>query len=694
MIVKTFCARMDHGGCGMLVHVEDGKIKKIEGDPECSLNRGSLCAKGLAQVEKLNHPERLVYPMKRAGERGEGKWNRISWDEAIGAISTNIRETIRRDGPNALSFAQGTPKGLELFLLLRLANLLQAPNVSTPGNVCHMPRETASMLTCGFFPVPDYDHLPACVAVWGSNLFQTNEEGIIGSQLKSALDRGAKLIVIDPRKTAAASRADLWIQPRPGSDLALALGVLRVIVDETLYDKEFVENWTEGFPELADRLRQYSLEHISELTWVSKDRIVRMARLFSRTRPACIQWGNAIEHNINSFQCARTLLILMSITGNLDIPGGNVSRPGPPVMKPGELVQARKFPGKKEKILTPEFRLATRMGFVPSQSIIKALLTGKPHPIRMMYIQGGNPLLSYANSKETLEALKKLDFFAISEIFLTPTAQMADIVLPAAAHFEFNDIGHFGLPHGFILARPKIVEPPGECRSDSTILNELGNHLGLGACFWKDMDECLDEILKPAGMTYDDFKAVGMLKGKWEYPSYRKNGFPTLSRKVELYSGTLKEWGCDPLPSLHEISQPPGGLRKAYPLLFTSAKDPFYMHSAYRNLPSLRRHSPDPVMLIHPETALRSGIKEGDWVGIETERGAIRQKARLDHEIDPRIILLSFGWWFPERKDLRLSGWKESNLNVLTDSNPPYEPLIGSTPLRGVPCRIFKSDPF
>jgi anaerobic selenocysteine-containing dehydrogenase len=678
----------------MLVHLENGRIKKIEGDPDCSLNRGTLCAKGLAQVERLNHPDRLVYPVKRIGERGEGKWTRISWGEALGTITEKIQETIRQDGPKALSFAQGTPKGLELFLLIRLANLLQAPNVSTPGNVCHMPRETASTVTCGFFPVPDYDHPPACVAVWGSNLFQTNEEGVIGSQLKRALDRGAKLIVIDPRKTAVASRADLWIQPKPGSDLALALGMLRVIIDERLYDNGFVENRTEGFPELRDHLRQYSLEQVSEITWVPKDQIIRLAQLFSQAKPACIQWGNAIEHNINSFQCARALLILMAVTGNLELPGGNVNRVGPTIMRPGELVQIKKFPEKKEKILSPEFRLATMMGFVPSQLIVKAILTGKPYPIRTMYIQGGNPLLSYADSKETFEALKKLDFLAVSEIFLTPTAQMANIVLPAATHFEFDDIGHFGLPHGFILARPKIVEAVGEAWSDSKILNELGKTLGLGQYFWKDMGECLDEILKPAGITYDDFKAIGMLKGKWEYQSYQKKGFSTPSGKVEIYSEKLKEWGYDPLPTFLDSLQISRESRKEYPLIFTSAKDPFYFHSAYRNIPSLRKLSPDPVLLIHPETASQSGVREGDWVVIETARGSIRQKAKLGNEVNPGVVILSFGWWFPERKDLELTGWKESNLNVLTDSNPPYEPTIGSTALRGIPCRIYKSNPF
>ncbi len=695
MIVKTYCARMDHGGCGLLVHVEGGRITKIQGDPDSPLSRGTLCAKGLAQLEKLSHPDRLKFPLKRVGERGEGKWARLSWEEALETVANKIKETIQRHGEQAIAFAQGTPKGLELYLMIRLANLLKVPNITTPGNVCHMPRETASQFTCGFFPVADYDHPPACVVVWGSNLFQTNEEGVLGVQLKRALDRGAKLIVIDPRKTPAASQADLWLQPRPGTDLALALGMLRVIVDGGLYERSFVDSWTVGFSELRAHLDHYPLDRISKITWIPEEKIVEAAHLFSKTKPACIQWGNALEHNRNSFQCARALLILMAITGNLDVPGGNVNRPGPPIMRPGELVQSKKFPEKKERILSPEFRLATSMGFVPSQIIVKAILTGKPHPIRLMYIQGGNPLLSYANATETFRALKGLDFLAVSEIFMTPTAQLADVVLPAATNFEFDDIGHYGLPHGFILARPKIVEPIGECWPDSKILNELGKRLGCGHSFWDDWRECLDEILKPAGLTYDDFKSIGILKGKWEYRGYEKKGFGTRSGKVELYSQQLKEWGYDPLPSYSEgadsyDAQP----SEAYPLILTSAKDPFYFHSAYRNLSSLRKLSPDPVVLVHPTTAAPFGIEEGDWVVIETKQGTIRQRAKLSSELLPGVIIASFGWWFPERKDLELSGWKESNLNILTSNDPPYEPAIGSTPLRAVPCRIYKGQGF
>jgi len=684
---------MDHGGCGLLLHVEKGKIVRIEGDPDSPLNRGAICAKGVAQIERLNHPDRLRHPLKRAGARGEGKWQRISWEEALATIIQKIKEKLDRGEERNIAFVQGTPKGLELYLMIRLANALKVPNVVTPGSVCHMPRETGAIITCGFFPVPDYDHPPALVLVWGSNLFQTNEEGIIGAQLRRALDRGARLIAIDPRKTLLAAKAHLWLKPKPGTDLALALGMLKVILDEELYDREFVEKWTVGFNELRDHVKQYPLPEVSEITWIPEEQIKKAARLYAQTKPACIQWGNALEHNTNSVQCARALMILKAITGNLDAPGGNVNRNSPLVMRPGELVLSRSFREKGERLLGAEYRLAAQMGFTPSQLIVKAILSGKPHPIQVLYIQGGNPILSFANAGETYQALKRLDFLAVAEIFLTPTAQLADIVLPAAANFEFDDLGHYGLPHGFILARPKVVDPPEECWPDSLILNELGKKLGMEKLFWSDLCACLDDILKPAGMSFEDCKKVGILKGEWAYKSYEQKGFNTPSGKMEIYSSRFKEWGYDPLPSYgerHESPESDPEVNQKYPLILTSAKDPHYFHSAYRNIPSLRRLSPDPVVLLHPQTAATLNILEGDWVFIETRLGKIRQKVAFDVDLNMKVVVAAYGWWFPERNDLELSGWKEANINILTDNNPPYDPAIGSTNLRGFPCRVYK----
>jgi thiosulfate reductase/polysulfide reductase chain A len=217
--------------------------------------------------------------------------------------------------------------------------------------------------------------------------------------------------------------------------------------------------------------------------------------------------------------------------------------------------------------------------------------------------------------------------------------------------------------------------------------------MGLEGSFWPNLRACLEDILKPSGMTYDDFRKVGILKGKWRYRSYEEKGFSTPSKKVEIFSERLKDWGYDPLPTDHgsiETKAQDGQISEVYPLILTSAKDPHYFHSAYRNLPSLRRLSPEPMVSIHPERAQALGIQEGDWVVIQTPRGSIRQRASLDPDLDPRVVIGAYGWWFPERKDLELSGWKESNINVLTDHQPPFDPAIGTTRLRAIPCRVLK----
>jgi anaerobic selenocysteine-containing dehydrogenase len=197
-------------------------------------------------------------------------------------------------------------------------------------------------------------------------------------------------------------------------------------------------------------------------------------------------------------------------------------------------------------------------------------------------------------------------------------------------------------------------------------------------------------VLKPAGISYEGFKAKGILRGNWTYKSYEGRGFSTPSKKVELYSSRFREWGYDPLPSYREDKNLAMDFQSDQELILTSAKDPNYFHSAYRNLPSLRKLSPDPVVLLHPDTAAKLKIREGDWAIIEAATGKIRQKVVLDKDLHPRVVVAAYGWWFPERKDLELSGWKESNINILTASDPPYDPTIGTTNLRAIPCRIYK----
>ena len=687
-IFKTHCSRMDHGGCGLLVEVCEGRINKIKGDPLCPISHGYICPKGLVSSERTVHPDRLTRPLLRQGAHGEGKWKPISWTEALHFIAENLNRIRRNHGPEAVVFAQGAPKGLEHFVLIRLANVFGSPNVCGPQHVCHMPREIVGQITCGFLPVPDYELPTSLILNWGSNLLKSNEEGIIALRLIESIKMGADLIVIDPRKTHLTSIAQSHLQIKPGSDIALALGLIHVIIQEGLFDQEFVDQWTVGFKELKAQVEAFTPDRVAELTWLTPEEITHTAWTYATSKPAVIQWGNAIEHTVNSLQTCRALLCLMAITGNLDVPGGNIMPSMPPVARLADFVKAGLLPDKAQKMLSRAFHLIPSFMIVPQPIVVQAILTQKPYPVRAMVVQVSNPLITNCDARRTYEALMRLDLLVVSECFMTPTAALADIVLPAATGFEFDDIGHYGLAQGWISSRPKIVDPPGESWPDIKILSELGKALGYGDHFWEDYHQALEEILIPSGMNYDRFKEKGVLKGEAGYKKYEAKGFKTPSKKVELFSELLNKWGFDPLPVISELP----GVSLEYPLLATSCKNPYFFHSAYRQISALRKKHPDPIVEIHPAAAKILDLNEGDWACIITPKGRIEQKVHLSEGLDPRVVFVDYGWWFPEEKIASLFDWDKSNVNILT-AGEPFDPAMGTPNLRAFPCRIEKCPP-
>jgi anaerobic selenocysteine-containing dehydrogenase len=493
------------------------------------------------------------------------------------------------------------------------------------------------------------------------------------------------LIVIDPRRSHLAEIAQSHLQLRPGGDGVLALGLLRVILREGLYDREFVDRWTVGFEELKQQVEPYTPERVAELTWLLPEEIIHTAWTYATSKPALIQWGNAIEHTENGFQTCRALLCLMAVTGNLDLPGGNILPEMPPVARLADFVKASLLPDKVKRMISRHHKLAPNFMIVPPPLVIQAIRQARPYPVRGMYVQVSNPLLTYSQAKETYEALKELDFLAVADIFMTPTAALADVVLPAATGFEFDDLGHFGLAHGWISARPKIVDPPGEAWPDIRVLSELGRSLGHGEHFWEDYHGALEEVLAPSGLTYDRFKDQGLLRGDINYFNYQTKGFKTPTKKVELFSDQLSRWGFDPLPACPDPVPP----SLEYPLLATSRKSPYFFHSAYRQIESLRKKHPDPVVEIHPQAARILGLQEGEWAAIVTPQGKITQKVRLTEAIDPRVVYVDYGWWFPEAGPERLFDWDRSNINILT-ANSPLSREMGTPYLRAFPCRVEK----
>lgn len=675
---------MDHGGCALLVGVTDNQIVKVKGDPDGFLNRGYICSKGIASPDRLNHPDRLKYPLKRIGARGEGKWKKITWEEALAYTADNLNRIKDEYGAKSVAFGVGMPKGLEHFILIRLANLFGSPNVIASQDVCHAPREITGVHTCGFYPVADLHQKSKLVILWASNITSTNEEGEICRLLQDQIKDGTELVIIDPRKIDLTSQASKWLQIRPGTDCALALGFLNVIIEESLYDKDFVEKWTHGFEDLADQVRQYTPEKVAEITWIPADLIRETARAYATTKPAVIQWGNPLEHTVYTFDTIRALICLMAITGNLDIAGGNVAAHDPKIMGLGAFVRADLIPTKRKEMISAHHGIIPRLMTIAPSFFKQAILEEDPYPVKAFYSMCSNSMLSYADSRQTHDAFMKLDFIAVADLFMTPTAAMADIVFPVASQFEMNDIGHYGIGHGYILARPKVVDPPEGCWPDMKIMNELGKRISPPELWHDDFEEFLEDIVKPAGLTYSQFVEKGYLKGPDRFKLYEEKGFRTPTGKVELQLSTAEKFKLKPLP---EYCGLPVDDDAEYPLILTSSKSRYYLHSSYRWVEKLRKLRPQPLVEIHPDTAEQYGISNGDAVVIETKRGQIMQFAKLNDSLDRRVLNAAHGWWYPEGAPETQFEWQKSNLNMLT-STETLGKEYGTPNLKAIGCKI------
>ncbi len=705
-VYRSAC-RMCHGGCGVLVTVRNGRVVRIKGDPDSPLNRGRLCVKGLSSIEHLYHPDRLQYPMKRTGERGSGEWHRISWDDALNEVVDRIEKIRDEFGVESIAIAQGTGRH-HFHHVIRFANALGTPNWFEPGTAqCFIPRILTGMITYGSLPICDYygDTNPACALVWGHHPSVSGPDGELQFRIREAVKRGTRLIVVDPRRTDLAEKAEIWLRIRPGADDALALGMMNVIINEELYDRAFVENWTVGFDRLEERVQQYPPEWAEAITWIPAARIVDAARLFAQTRPSVLEWGCALEHTPNCLQTVRAVSLLPGLTGNIDVPGGMLL--GMNIMPDAPWLSEHLPEDMKEKRLGADSYgvLSGKRSLMPSAhipTVLQAMRTGEPYPVKALLAFGNNTLVSCANSRQVHESLMKLDFLLAMDLYRTPTAELADILLPAASWLELDEL--FGVPFvsPFVaLAQQKIVRT-GECRADEEVFIELARRLNLDVG-----TESLEDIFRQQlavtevfhdgfkGITFDRIKESGSISVPIRYRKYEQRGFSTGSGKVELASGYLEALGYDPLPHYQEppespLSQP--DLAREFPLaLTTGGRIKQYFNSEFRQIPSLRRRHPDPLVEIHPDTAAKHGISDGDWVSIETPRGRIRQKAKLTDGIDPRVVNAQYGWWFPEDPSPEHGVW-QSNANVLTSNSPPYDPAMGTYQLRALLCRIASAD--
>ncbi len=688
-VVKSTC-RGCHGGCGVLITVRDNRVLRIEGDPESPVSRGTMCAMGLAYREVVHHSDRLTHPMRRVGPKGSGRWERITWDEALDAITGRLDAIRRESGAEAVAVVQGTGRDYAEFLY-RFANAFGTPNVCTPGPICYLPRVVTHLSVCGGLPVADYLNGPRCVIVWGCNPHWTHPEEYKGYQLLKGLE-GAKLIVVDPRYTTLAARADVWLQLRPGTDAALALGMLHTIIFEALYDKEFVAQHSVGFDRLKARVAEYPPDRAAEITWVPAAKIREAARLYATLKPAALNPGQVLDGTVNCVSNALSNAHLMALTGNLDRKGGNALFAAPAMQTLAKFAGHERLTEtqRRKRLGACDYPVADWGALVPSPSLCRAILEGVPYHVRAALIHGSNPLLTWPDANRTYAALKALEFLAVADLFMTPTAELADIVLPAASWVEVDDVAGYWTRAGYVAARQKAVQV-GECRSDHEILNELGKRLGHADAFFDRMEDAWEQILAPSGLTWEAFKAQGILRGAAGYEKFRAKGFSTPSRKYEFAPSRLEAAGRDPLPSYQEPPESPTRtpeVAKDYPLVLTTGIRPqTFFHSEYRQVPVLRARVPEPFVELHPETGRRNGIADGGWAWVETPRGRIRMRALLHAGIDPRVVAVPHAWWFPERGAPDY-GWREANGNILTDSAGPFDPAVGAVSIRSLMCRV------
>jgi len=711
-VVRTVCQGC-HCECGVLVHVMDGKIVGIEGDPSFPMNKGFICVKGKVYREFVHHPDRLKHPLKRVGERGVGTWKRISWDQALNEVAERLTEIKERYGPESIAAIHGTGPRPTIYSTTLLAYALGSPNVvSVDLHVCFAPSIVAEVFTYGGSVMmevgPDYENA-SCIVVWGANpVFSHPPRGeeIVAAKRK----RDVKLIVVDPRRTPLASLADLWLQVRPGTDVALALGMMNTIIEEGLYDRDFVERWCYGFDKLKEHVKRFPPEKVSEITWVPADKIREAARMYATIKPAALHHRVAIEHNINSTQADRALAMMIALTGNLDVKGGNVF----PMKFDGYVSdEALVGAGKEGRAFRPALRWREKrigsdiyplisgvdapLPFVNAPLFIDAILTGKPYPIKALICGGGNPTLNIQNSKKVWEALKRLELIVVIDFFMTPTAELADYVLPAAMWPERDECCDIEYVN-YIAARQKAIEPLYECWHDMKIVIELVKRIPWADrrfLPWNSVEEFNEWRVKGLGVTFEELKNKGFIVKPMKYKKYEEEGFKTPTGKVELYSTVFEKYGYDPLPTYTEPPESPLStpeLLEEYPyILITGSRYINYFHSEGRQIPSLRKLAPEPEVEVHPETAAKLNVKDGDWVWIETPQikgERVKFKVKVTDGIHPLVIHAPHGWWFPE-KPAPEHGSFESNINVVM-GDKPREKICGSVPDRGTLCKIIR----
>ncbi|MBN1847834.1 MAG: molybdopterin-dependent oxidoreductase [Deltaproteobacteria bacterium] len=701
-VIPTLCGMCGPTmGCGVYAFVKDGIFTKVSGMKESPINHGALCAKGFVAPQWVYSPDRLKTPLQRIGEKGEGRFREITWNEALEIIAGTLKHQKEKYGPETLAMLSPAKRSYSDYLY-RFLIAHGSPNYGHSG-ICAIQKMFSFMYTVGGnLRGCDYQNADV-ILIWGRQPIYSGPSQGSARALVKAKQRGAKIITIKPSVEADGGFADIWVPIRPGTDAALALAMLHVVVNEDLIDHEFVDTWCYGYDKLKEHIQLYTPAWAETITGVPAGQIIHVARIYGKAEKAGIDLGNGVEHAPSANDAIRAVTILIAITGHLDRPGGNLFPPSGEMPTPKSVHLRERYTREwVDKLVGPEFPKAFQP-FVEGTSsayyrIFDSVLTEKPYPIRTIIAPGTQPTVSTRGSKRVVEALKKLDFYVVADVARTADMDYADIVIPLATPYETDH--PFEARGNWIMARNRVIEPLADYKSMYEFILDLGAQMGYGADFWNgSMMDSMNDQLTPFNMTIDELRrhptGIKYKSMPRTYENYREffsknspglSGKPFLPHgKVEIYNTTFEEEGFNPLPEWREPPESMTGtpeLVKDYPLILSDYHtSKLYTASWQRNVPHLREIMPYPTLHIHPDAALRRGINNDDWIIVESPHGWMKVKAEIYEGIRPDTVMILHGWWqgcveLGIRDFPILDGGANANNMYSVDPDKAFDPLI------------------
>jgi len=682
MIHKSVC-RLCKADCGILAVVENGRLVRVEGDPACPLNRGALCAKGQALPQLLYDPDRLDRPLARDG----GRYQPVSWERALDEIAAALARIRTKYGGAALATYEGASfsRVNTQAYIRRFLHYFGSPNRTGTESLCVAPKYVAARATFGPGLLPTGDFARAdVILLLGANPAVTAMHRYLRAMddVLAAKRAGGKLVVVDPVFTETAAKADLWVPIRPGTDLAFLLGLIRVVIEEGLYDRNFVARHTVGFEDLARTVRDYTLETVERLTGVSGSYLKRVARLFAGARRAVVDRREGLMHGRQATQTNRALLLLAAVCGQVDREGA--LRFTPSLSLNRKVLAEDRLPADAVFFARDRFPFGDEAGLLP-----ETILSGRPYPVKALIVTAGNPVMAWPNTAKVIRALRELELLVVIDLYRTETADLAHYVLPGTTCLERSDLSTNSLmPHPLVRLAGRVLPPQGGARAEWRVFNELGRRL-FGEGYAHASEEAfLEDLLAGSGVTLADLreKPEGVLYRENRPGRYLENGFPTGSGKIELYSHMLAQAGFDPLPRYEADGPAPDG---EYPYhLITGSRLAFYSHSTLMNLPWLHDLHPLHCAEVAPEVAEAEGLQDGDHVGVVTSKGAVTLPVKVMDDSFPGVVLVRHG--FGHTGGGRLAVAKGgANVNYLTD-DLDNDPLAGTPAYRDRVCRLEK----